>query len=159
SIFFGMLSILPGSNSSGIKPGPIHAARSGGTGSLQLMDYPWPPPYRTRAVQQLIKGLAWGPPTSRAVWAALESPITATAAPTSTTSLPATSSHWDGARRSVGASADPRNQRPDLHAPDDDSEVQAGPMRIFAVPTRQITVHASHGVVMDFLPRMARTDG
>src|SRR5699024_11967625 len=33
----------------------------------------WPPPYRTRAVQQLIKGLAWGPPTSRAVWAALES--------------------------------------------------------------------------------------
>lgn len=32
-------------------------------------------------------------------------------------------------------------------------------MRIFAVPTRQITVHASHGVVMDFLPRMARTDG
>src|SRR5699024_1634225 len=50
----------------------------------------WPPPYRTRAVQQLIKGLAWGPPTSRAVWAALESPITATAAPTSTTSLPAT---------------------------------------------------------------------
>src|SRR5699024_2714238 len=51
------------------------------------------PPYRTRAVQQLIKGLAWGPPTARAVWAALESPITATAAPTSTTSLPATSSH------------------------------------------------------------------
>src|SRR5699024_5509438 len=50
------------------------------------------PPYRTRAVQQLIKGLAWGPPTSRAVWAALESPITATAAPTSTTSLPATPS-------------------------------------------------------------------
>src|SRR5699024_7802245 len=49
-------------------------------------------PYRTRAVQQLIKGLAWGPPTSRAVWAALESPITATAAPTSTTSLPATAS-------------------------------------------------------------------
>src|SRR5699024_4746256 len=49
-------------------------------------------PYRTRAVQQLIKGLAWGPPTSRAVWAALESPITATAAPTSTTSLPATPS-------------------------------------------------------------------
>ena len=58
------------------------------------MDYPWPPPYRTRAVQQLIKGLAWGPPTSRAVWAALESPITATAAPTSTTSLPATPSHY-----------------------------------------------------------------
>src|SRR5699024_10852151 len=57
------------------------------------MDYPWPPPYRTRAVQQLIKGLAWGPPTSRAVWAALESPITATAAPTSTTSLPATTTH------------------------------------------------------------------
>src|SRR5699024_10583457 len=71
-------------------PGTGSAARSGGTGSLQLMDYPWPPPYRTRAVQQLIKGLAWGPPTSRAVWAALESPITATAAPTSTTSLPAT---------------------------------------------------------------------
>src|SRR5699024_10626810 len=72
------------------RPGTGSAARSGGTGSLQLMDYPWPPPYRTRAVQQLIKGLAWGPPTSRAVWAALESPITATAAPTSTTSLPAT---------------------------------------------------------------------
>src|SRR5699024_8671344 len=77
------------------RPGTGSAARSGGTGSLQLMDYPWPPPYRTRAVQQLIKGLAWGPPTSRAVWAALESPITATAAPTSTTSLPATSSALD----------------------------------------------------------------
>ena len=36
------------------------------------------------------QGPGLGPPTSRAVWAALESPITATAAPTSTTSLPAT---------------------------------------------------------------------
>src|SRR5699024_4916707 len=56
------------------------------------------PPYRTMAVQQLIKGLAWGPPTSRAVWAALESPITATAAPTSTTTLP-TTAHGSGNSR------------------------------------------------------------
>src|SRR5699024_3366140 len=66
-------------------------SRSGRTSWNRFRRYPWPPPYRTRAVQQLIKGLAWGPPTSRAVWAALESPITATAAPTSTTSLAATS--------------------------------------------------------------------
>ncbi|MFE7605554.1 hypothetical protein ACFU1Q_10370 [Brachybacterium paraconglomeratum] len=32
-------------------------------------------------------------------------------------------------------------------------------MRIFAVAAREITVHASHAVVMDFLPRIARTDG
>lgn len=32
-------------------------------------------------------------------------------------------------------------------------------MRIFTVPAREVTVHASHGVVMDFLPRIARADG
>src|SRR5699024_4564697 len=74
-------------------------SRSGRTSWNRFRRYPWPPPYRTSAVQQLIKGLAWGPPTSRAVWAALESPITATAAPTSTTSLPATT-RW---RRGHGA--------------------------------------------------------
>src|SRR5699024_415246 len=44
-------------------------SRSGRTSWNRFRRYPWPPPYRTRAVQQLIKGLAWGPPTSRAVWA------------------------------------------------------------------------------------------
>src|SRR5699024_1518381 len=80
------------------------------------MDYPWPPPYRTRAVQQLIKGLAWGPPTSRAVWAALESPITATAAPTSTTSLPATVSDRGDAIQVTGPELRP--VRFPLHRPE-----------------------------------------